>query len=64
MFWAELIKRVILEDVLDCPCGGRRKVLAMVFDPASIERVLRHLGLPHAARERAPPRGVEVGLPY
>lgn len=30
MVWAELIKRVFLEDVLCCPCGGRRRVLSMV----------------------------------
>ena len=45
--WAELVMRVWLEDVLRCPCGGRRRVLAMVFNPDSIERILRHLGLPH-----------------
>ena len=46
MVWAELIKRVFLENVLDCPCGGRRRVLSMVFDSEPIMRVLWHLGLP------------------
>ena len=35
-----------LEEILRCPCGGRRVVLAMVFDPVAIERILRLLGLP------------------
>jgi hypothetical protein len=26
--WAELLMRVFREDVLACPCGGRRVVLA------------------------------------
>jgi len=36
MVWAELIKRVLLEDVLCCPCGGRRRVLSMVFHSESM----------------------------
>ena len=65
MVWAELIKRVFLEDVLACPCGGRRRVLSMVFDSESIVRVLRNLGLPCQRPIRASPRGVqgELGFP-
>lgn len=37
---------MFLEDVLQCPCGGRWRVLGMVFDSGWIERILRHLGLP------------------
>ena len=62
--WAELIRRVWLQDILHCPCGGRRKVMAMVFNPDSIERILRHLGLPHEAPSRAPPRPMQAGLPF
>ncbi len=63
--WAELLKRVWLEDILRCPCGGKRQVLAMVFNPESIERILRHLGLPHQPPTRAPPRAMqrELGFP-
>jgi hypothetical protein len=53
-----------LRDKLQCPCGGRRRVLAMVFDPVSIERVLRHLGLPHERPARAPPRMVQGALGF
>ncbi len=59
MRWADLIKRVFLEDVLQCPCGGRRRVLAMVMDRESIERILRHVGMPWERPVRAPPRLVQ-----
>ena len=64
MRWAELIKRVFLEDVLACPCGGRRRVLAMVMDRDSIERILRHMGLPWERPVRAPPRRLQGELGY
>jgi hypothetical protein len=64
MLWAELVQRVFLTEILRCPCGGRRRVLAMIFNPASIERVLRHLGLPHEPMPRAPPRPMQGGLPF
>ena len=64
MLWAELVQRVFLTEILHCPCGGRRRVLAMIFNPASIERVLRHLGLPHEPMPRAPPRPMQGGLPF
>ena len=40
-------------------CGGRRQVLAMVFDSESILRILRHMGLPHERPARAPARMVQ-----
>ena len=45
MPWADLLRRVWLVDILRCECGGRRTVLAMVFNPKSIERVLDALGV-------------------
>ena len=59
-----MIRRVFLVDLLACPCGGRRAVLAMVFDSMSIERVLTHMGLPCSPPERAPPRALERELPF
>jgi hypothetical protein len=58
--WAELMQRVFLLDVLTCHrCGGPRKVLAAIFDPDSIARILTHLGLPteppQLAKARSPP---------
>ena len=61
--WATLLERVYLIDVLRCDCGGRRRVLAMVRDPSSIERVLTHLGLPTGFPPRGPPRAVAGSLP-
>lgn len=49
--WASLIRRVHLEDVLRCPCGGRRRILSDVTEPAAVVAILEHLGLP----ARAPP---------
>ena len=56
--WASLIRRVYLDDVLCCPCGGRRRVLAHIEDPEAITAILGHLGLstgaPPIARARSP----------
>jgi hypothetical protein len=49
--WASLIRRVYLEDVLRCPCGGRRRILSDVTEPGAVVAILEHLGLP----ARAPP---------
>src|SRR3954468_5283939 len=47
--WNELLLRVFREDILACPCGGRRKVIAFIDEKPVIERVLGHLGLPPPA---------------
>jgi hypothetical protein len=43
---------------LACPCGGRRRILADVTEPAIITDILTHLGLdpapPTLARARDP----------
>ena len=64
MLWSELVRRVFLQEILCCSCGGRRSVLSMVFKPTSIERVLRHMGLPYEPPQRAPPRSVPAELPF
>ncbi len=60
--WAELMQRVFRLDVLSCPhCGGRRRLLAFLTEPAVIRRILEHLGLetepPAIAAARPPPQG-------
>jgi hypothetical protein len=56
--WAELLKRCFGIDVLQCPtCKGRMKLLAMVTEPKSIRRLLRHLGEPTEPPAREPARG-------
>jgi hypothetical protein len=56
--WADLLRRIYLEDVLACPCGGRRRVVANIDDPAVVAAILAHLGLPTQAppiaRARSP----------
>ena len=54
-----MMQRAFEIDVLLCPCGGRRRVLSLVCDPAQIRRVLEHMGLPTDPPERAPPRAVQ-----
>ncbi len=48
--WASLLRRVYLEDVLVCPCGGRRRIVADVSDPDVLCAILTPLGLPTTAR--------------
>ncbi len=56
--WAELLRRVFEVDALVCQHGGgRRRLLAPVTAPESIERVLRSMGLAAEAPELAPPGG-------
>ena len=62
--WSTLLQRVFLIDILRCNCGGRRRVLTMVRDPAAIVRILSHLGLPTGFPPRGPPRAVPRSLPF
>jgi hypothetical protein len=43
--WADLLRRVFADDVLQCPCGGRRSVIAVVTDAALARALLAALGL-------------------
>jgi hypothetical protein len=47
--WAELMQRVFALDVLRCPCGGRRKILAAITEARVIRAILAALGLPTEA---------------
>ena len=43
-----MMKRAFEVDVLVCPhCGGGRKLIALITDPAVIRRILAHLKLPN-----------------
>ncbi len=62
--WAKLICKVYEVDPLLCPqCGAQMRVIALIEDPAVIERILSWLGLwdplppcgPSPPGERAPP---------
>jgi hypothetical protein len=54
--WAELLMRVFREDVLACPCGGRRVVLAYLTQPGPVKAILDHLGLPSTGPPLIPAR--------
>ena len=44
--WAKLIRKVYEVDPLECPkCGAQMRVIALIQDPAVIERILTWLGL-------------------
>jgi len=59
--WAELLLRVFREDVLVCPCGGRRLVLAFITEKKVLKEILEHLGLPTTG---PPQRRAGVRRPY
>ena len=59
--WAELLRRVFATDVLSCPCGGRRSVIAVVVDSALARAVLAALGLPCTPTTFAPARDPPQG---
>jgi hypothetical protein len=54
--WSELLLRVFRENVLACPCGGRRVVTAFITEKKVIEQILGHLGLPATGPPIAPAR--------
>jgi hypothetical protein len=56
--WAQLLRRIYWVDVLACPCGGRRAIVADISDSEVVVALLAHLGLPPfappIARARSP----------
>ncbi len=54
--WADLLRRVFAADVLQCPCGGRRSIIAVVTDPTVARTLLVALDLPHEPSAFAPAR--------
>jgi hypothetical protein len=55
--WAELMRRGLEIDVLECPdCGGRMRFVAAIMLSSAIRRILRHLGLPSDPVELTPAR--------
>lgn len=63
--WAQLLKRVFGLDVLVCPkCSGPMRRIQFVDDPAVIQRICSHLGLPTAAPPVAPARAPHLDLDF
>ena len=63
--WRELIKKAWDVDPLLCPkCGGQMRLISLIEDDPTIEKILRHLDLWEGlARrtDRAPPPALELG---
>jgi hypothetical protein len=57
------MRRAFDLDVLRCPrCAGRMQLIATIDDPAVIQRILAHLGLPGTWEGPQPPCSTtEVG---
>jgi len=59
--WAQLLSRTFAQDVLECPeCKGRMRLISMINEPTTIEKILAYLGLPTSppviATARPPPQ--------
>ena len=54
--WADLLRRVFADDVLQCVCGGRRSVIAVVTDPTVARALLAVLDLSCEPATFAPAR--------
>ena len=57
---------MFLIEVLTCPCGGTRTLIAAITEPEVIVKILDHLGLPsepsQVTRARAPPHRGDEGM--
>lgn len=58
--WADLLRRVFAGDVLQCACGGRRSIIAVVTNPTVARTLLVAVDVPHEPSAftpaRAPPQ--------
>ena len=70
--WREMLRHIYEVDPLLCPCGGKLKGIALILDPAVIQKFLRHLGRwppprrppkPSRAPPPPPPRRAEPQEP-
>jgi len=63
--WRELIKKAWDVDPMLCPkCGGQMRLISLIEDDPTIEKILRHLELwegPVRRTDRAPPPPLELG---
>ena len=56
--WAVLLKRAFAADVLQCACGGRREVIAVIEHHKTVVHILDHVGIdstPPAFKPARPP---------
>ncbi len=57
--WSQVMRRTFKLDLLECPCGGRREVIALIPSGEIATKILAHLRLAVTAESflpiRAPP---------
>jgi hypothetical protein len=57
--WPQLLARVFGNDILSCPCGGRRRLVAFIPRSREASEILERLGIdctaPPIAKARTPP---------
>ena len=58
--WARLLKRVFDIDIERCACGGKLKLIAVIEEPAVIEKILTHLALSPQPPPRARARRLDL----
>lgn len=59
--WAAPMRRAFELDVLRCPrCAGRMQLIATIDEPAVIQRILAHHGLPGARDDPPFPSSVST----
>jgi hypothetical protein len=59
--WAELLRQLYEVDPLACPaCGGAMRVVAVITEPAVIDRMLAHLRATTAAQSPCRSRSATV----
>ena len=44
--WSDALRLSFGVDILTCPCGGKRRLIAVITQAKVIKKILRHLGLP------------------
>ena len=63
--WSQAMRRTFRLDVLQCACGGRREVIALIASGEIATKILAHLRLPVTAESflpiRAPPWTEDYG---
>ena len=68
LLWAELMRRSLGTDPLQCACGGRMRLISIILRPEVVIAILRSLGLPveppRIRSSRGPPDSDLVEIPW
>jgi hypothetical protein len=58
----DLLRRVFVDDILHCSCGGRRSVIAIITEPMIARTLLAALDLPDEPAPAHDPPKVEIEI--